>query len=116
MAVYRSRQKQLLQELVLQPGELPADGGPVSAAAAAQQVKYLAGGPAARTLDVVPSSEVLLMHLLCAVKADDLQLTAGEGGPRCMRTAAPCLPAAELVACVQQGLLRLHTLGPLARL
>lgn len=42
-----------------------------------QRLAFLAGGPAARTVDVVPSVEVLLGHLLCAVLQGDIHLQAG---------------------------------------
>lgn len=65
-------------------GGADAQAGPPPVAAAAdpaplrRQPLFLEGGPAARTLDVVPSLEVLLMRLLCAAHYGDLALAEGE--------------------------------------
>lgn len=42
-----------------------------------RRLAFLAGGPAARTVDVVSSVEVLLGHLLCAVLQGDVALLPG---------------------------------------
>jgi hypothetical protein len=51
------------------PGDSPPPG---------RGIRFLTGGPAARTVDVVASGEVMLMQLLCALRAGDVAMTAGE--------------------------------------
>lgn len=85
LAVYRGRRRRLLGELLGQQGgqedaragaeELAAEGA--QALPARSTLQYLAGGPSARTLDVVPSTEVWLLRLLCTLHDGDVALTPG---------------------------------------
>lgn len=106
MAVYRSCQGRLRSELFGDGSDgcsLPAEqqaaleaqsaaaattaaagGGPVASApqlqaqASPRRLRFLEGGPAARTLDQVASLEVFLLRLLCAVRHGDVMLSQGE--------------------------------------
>lgn len=115
--MYRGAKRRLLGDLVRgaeQQGSVGQEGVPEGAGQAqrARQVQaqahpshgglaYLWGGPAARTLDVVPSTEVWLLRLLCAVHDGDVVLAQGACRlPPCM----PFLGSSFLRHCHPPGM------------